>query len=118
MTDLKNRSTIDVVNHHNLALNQGDLEETLLDYREDSFIMTPKGVISGLEAIREFFRDSITNHLPPESIITYLEVSAQGKLAYTRWVATSPYVTYLMASDTFVIEEGKIIMQSFVGYTN
>lgn len=79
--------------------------------------MTPNGLISGIDAIREFFRNSIKNHLPPDSTITYHEVSANGKLGYTRWEAKSRYVTYLMASDTFVVEDGKIIMQTFVGYT-
>lgn len=117
MPKLEQRSTLEVIEHHNLALNSGDLEETLLDYRQDSFIVTPIGKIAGLPAIREFFAASIKDHLPPESEITYHEVSAHGKLGYTRWEARSPYVTYLLGSDTFVIEDGKIIMQSFVGYT-
>lgn len=117
MADLSKRTTLEVINHHNKALNSGNLEETLLDYHENAFIITPGGIIKGIDAIRDFFAENIRNHLPPESIIKYHEVTACGKLGYTRWEAKSPYVTYLLGSDTFVVEDGKIIMQSFVGYT-
>jgi hypothetical protein len=117
MDDLSKRSTLEVVEHHNKALNSGNLEETLLDYKEDSFIMTPGGLVSGLKAIREFFDANIKGHLPPETKMKYHTVTSNGKLGYTRWEATSPYVTYLMGSDTFIVENGKIVMQSFCGYT-
>ena len=117
MKDLTQRSTLEVVEHHNTALNSGNLEETLLDYAADAVIVTPGGTVEGIEAIRAFFQDSIQNHLPPESRITYHQVCAAGRLGYTRWNAESPYVTYLLGSDTFIVENGKITMQSFVGYT-
>ncbi len=80
--ELSRRGTLEVVRHHNEALNAGNLEETLLDYGENSFIMTPGGPVEGLAAIREFFRQSIESHLPPETEMTYHMVTAHGKLGY------------------------------------
>jgi hypothetical protein len=57
-------STSDVLNHHLSAFGEGNVEEILKDYTEDSIILHPDGVVKGLQQIEAFFTEVINYHRP------------------------------------------------------
>ena len=113
--DYSSRSTLEVLEHHIKYLAEGKLEEVLLDYNDDSFIINMGGVVNGKQAIRAFFKDSIEKALPPDTDQTFTVKHVHGELAYIIWNAKSRFCSIPFGTDTFVVKNGHIVMQSFAG---
>ena len=105
------RSTEEVVSHHLEALLRGDVDSILTDYDTSSLIFTPDGPVQGLDALRQLFQTFLAQ-LPPASL-EKLEVSRQdilGDSAYLLWHIPG---LFALGTDTLLIREGKIRIQSF-----
>jgi ketosteroid isomerase-like protein len=93
-----------VIDHHSKALLAGDLDAVMDDYTEDSvFISNLGGVMKGLDAIRSAF--AAAGAFPG-----FEETSAivEGECAYNTWKMDG----IAFASDTFIVREGKIAVQT------
>jgi len=103
-------STENTLNHHLQALNVG-IEAILSDYTEKSILFTQEGPVRGLKGIQTFY-EKIFNNYPQELVeaIALVRQDIDGDFAYIVWKA-EPYINF--ATDTFVIQENKIIMQTF-----
>jgi ketosteroid isomerase-like protein len=103
-----------VLNHHLQALGGGKLDELLEDYVEDSVLITPDGTIKGLRGIRAVFEGFLSGLFKPG---TYeLEFDARhvdGEVAYITWHAKCALANILMGTDTFIVRNGKILVQTF-----
>jgi len=113
--DYSSRSTLEVLDHHCKYLAEGNLEEVLADYNEDSFIINMGGVVNGKAALREFFKSNIEGLLPPDTEQTFTVKHVHGELGYIIWNAKSRFCTIPYGTDTFVVKKGHIVMQSFAG---
>jgi hypothetical protein len=51
----------------------------------------------------------------PGSTFSMKQQSIEGDYAYILWTAETPDNVYEMATDTFVVRDGKIVAQSFAG---
>lgn len=104
-------STEATLAHHLQAIGQG-IEPIMSDYTEESVLFTPDGPIKGLAGISAFFANFLESS-PPELVqaLTLLRQDVEGEAAYVLWQAL-PFIPF--AADTFVIRQGKILMQSFV----
>lgn len=103
-------STEATLTHHLQAIGEG-VDAIMQDYTPESVLFTPDGPLHGLEAIRAFFEGFLTNS-PPELIqaMTLVRQDTRGEVAYIIWKA-EPYIP--LATDTFVIRDGRIVAQSF-----
>lgn len=103
-----------VFDHHRQALWES-IDETLSDYTEQSVIFTPDGPVTGLAGIRAFFEaiHAYFASLPRDVPTTHklIRRDIQGEYVFQVF-SLEPFV--LMASDTFVIRGGKIVMQVVV----
>jgi hypothetical protein len=83
----------------------------MTDYTPESVLFTPEGPVPGLQPIRAFF-ENFLNTSPPELLqaMTLIRQDVQGEIAYIMWKA-DPYIP--LATDTFVVRDGKIVAQSF-----
>lgn len=81
------------------------------DYTEASILFTPEGPLKGRAAIRSFFERFLASS-PPELIeaLSVLRKDVDGEFAYIVWKA-EPFIP--LATDTFLIRDEKILMQSF-----
>ena len=107
-------STETTLIHHLQAFGES-VDAILSDYTEDSVLFTPNGLVRGLAGLRTFFETFLKNS-PPE-LLAAIEVTRQdveGEVAYIIWKA-EPYIK--MATDTFVIRDGKIMVQTFVAFS-
>ncbi|MBP3218496.1 MAG: nuclear transport factor 2 family protein [Lachnospiraceae bacterium] len=110
-----NRTVEEVLEHHIKYLGEGNLEETLKDYTDESYLINPNGVVCGLDELRAFFDDSIRNCLPPDTIQKFVCKRVHGDLAYIVWNAESRFYSVPFGTDSFVIRNGHIVMQTFAG---
>jgi hypothetical protein len=115
---LENRTVEEVLEHHLEHVQHCNLEEALKDYTEDSVIITPAGVKKGLTQIREFFKDSMANCLPADTVYETQQKVIYDNLASTVFTAESRFCSLTFGTDTYLIEGGKIIRQTFAGILN
>jgi ketosteroid isomerase-like protein len=103
-------STEATVTRHLQAIPQG-IDALLADYTEASVFYTPDGPLHGLAAIRGFFEGFLASS-PPELVqaFTVTRLDVHGETAYLLWKA-EPFIP--LATDTFLVRDGKILVQSF-----
>ncbi len=114
-TSISEESTTQVLDHHWKAFQGNDLEETMTDYTEESLLITPDRTYKGLGEIRENFVNAFAA-FPKDSTTMKLDKSVvQQDVGYILWQATTPKFKLTYATDTFIIQNGKIIRQTYAG---
>ena len=108
-------SAKDVVDHHLKSLGEGDLEGILSDYAPGAVLFTPEGPLRGIDAIRPLFQAMLTEFGKPGAAFSLKQQFTEGDYAYILWTAETADNVYELGTDTFVIREGKIVIQSFAG---
>lgn len=107
--------TKEVLDHHWMAFQKNDLEETMKDYTEESVLITPGGTYRGLEQIRENFINAF-KLFPSDSTMFTLDKSIVVKdVGYILWKSKTPTFNLTYATDTFIIRGGKIVRQTYAG---
>lgn len=103
-------TTAATLGHHLQAITES-IDVVLSDYTEE-VLFTQSGPIVGLAGIRAFYERFIGD-APPELIaaLAVVRQDVHGEVAYLIWKA-EPFVA--LATDTFVIRDGKIAAQTFV----
>jgi ketosteroid isomerase-like protein len=94
--------------------NAGDVDAIMADYAADAILVTAQGTRKGHAEIRGGFMRLFAEIFPPKSSSTKLEKQVvEGELAYIIWSGSSPKFNIPFATDTFVVRDGKIVMQTF-----
>jgi len=105
----------EVVDHHLKSFRDRDLEGILSDYAPDAILFTPDGPLRGAEAMRPLFQAMIAEFGKPGAVFSMKRQSVDGDYAYILWTAETADNVYEVATDTFVVRDGKIMAQSFAG---
>lgn len=108
-------STKDVVDHHLKCFDEGDLNGILSDYAPGAVLFTPDGPLRGADAIRPLFQAMIAEFGKPGAVFSMKHQSVEGDYAYILWTAETADNVYEVGTDTFVVRDGKIVVQSFAG---
>lgn len=107
-------TTSKVLAHHLGAFAQG-VDEILADYLDASVLITPDQTFHGVSEIRGFFQAFVDSATPEfwEAFKLGTQV-VHNEVAYITWWA-KPAVT--LATDTFIVRNGKILVQTFTAFT-
>jgi ketosteroid isomerase-like protein len=108
-------TTKDVLDHHLQCFAERDLNGTLSDYAPAAVLFTPGGPLVGTDAIRPFFARLIAEFAEPGASFNLKHQSIEGDYAYIHWTAETADNVYELGTDTFVVRNGKIVVQSFAG---
>lgn len=103
-----------VMRHLNSFLDN-NLEAVLSDYHSESVLITQSGTYQGPDEIRTFFTGLIIHFPQQTSNFALDKLVAKNGLVYIVWHAKTPSVQVPLGSDTFIIKDGKIAQQTFVG---
>ena len=106
-------TTKDVLDNHLKAFDQGDLNGVLSDYAPDAVFFTKDRTLKGVDAIRPLFEALIAEFGKPGATFEMKQLFVEGDYAYILWTAKTADNVYELATDTFVVREGKIVAQSF-----
>lgn len=114
-TDMQQKNgvptTEDVLTHH---LNSfGDIAGTMADYTAESRFFTPDGLLRGPEAIRRFFVRLFEEFAKPGMSFEMLRRQVDGDTAYIVWKAETADHRFELSTDTFIVQNGKILTQTF-----
>jgi ketosteroid isomerase-like protein len=108
------RTPQEVFAHHGKALAAGDLDEIVVDYADDSVLITPAGVARGKDGIRQAFA-KLLDDLPNAAWDLKTQIFA-GDVLFLEWAADSAINRVDDGVDTFVFRGGSIWAQT-VRYT-
>jgi SnoaL-like protein len=106
-------STKDVLDHHLKCFGEGNLEGILADYSSDAVLFMPTGPLKGPEAMKPVFQNIFSEFAKPGASFVMQQQCIEGDYAYIIWNAETADNYYEVASDTFVVRDGKIVAQSF-----
>ena len=109
------RSTRDVIDNHLKSFGARDLEGILSDYSASAILFTPEGVLKGPTEIKPLFQRMLAEFAKPGTSFDMRQVSIDGEYGYIIWSAETPENVYELGTDTFVVRNGKIAVQSFAG---
>lgn len=108
------RTPQEVFAHHAAALAAGDLDEILVDYAQDSVVLSPAGIARGTDAIRDVFATLLAD-LPDAKWDLQTQIFDQEVL-FLQWSADSAVNRVDDGVDTFVFRDGMIRAQT-IRYT-
>lgn len=106
-------TTQDLLTHHLNSFGAGDLVSTMADYTAESKLFTLEGLLRGPEAIRGFFVKIFEEFAKPGGSFEMLRQEVDGDAAYIVWKAETADRFYELATDTFIVKNGKIVTQTF-----
>jgi len=106
-------TTNDVLDNHLKCFGENDLDGVLADYSSDVVLFIPDRPLKGLAAIKPFFQAIFSEFAKPGASFTMRQRYIDGDYAYILWSAETADNSYELATDTFVVRNGKIVAQSF-----
>jgi len=112
MLTLAKTRTEEILMNHLQAFAQGDVTALLADYAEEAVFFTPEGVRHGQAEIRQLFEQLLVDFSPGSSV----EITQQiidGEVAYLVWHGESTQLKIPFATDTLLVRNGKIVVQTF-----
>src|SRR5260370_8340924 len=98
-----------VLNHHLKVFEQGDLNGVLSDYGPGVVFFTREGPLKGVDAIRPLFEALIAEFGKPGATFNMQRQVIDGDYAYILWTAKTSHNVFELATDTFVLQQAKII---------
>jgi ketosteroid isomerase-like protein len=107
------KSTKAVIDHHLKCFGEGDLEGILSDYAPEAVFFTPAGPHKGIDAIRPLLEALIAEFAKPGAVFNLKQQFAEAAYGYIVWTAETADHVYELATDTFVVQNGKIVAQSY-----
>jgi ketosteroid isomerase-like protein len=103
----------DIVDQHLKCFSEHDLDGVLADYSPEAILFVPGQPLKGREAIKPFFQALIAEFAKPGASFSMRQQHSEGDYAYILWSAETADNSYEAATDTFVVQNGKIVAQSF-----
>lgn len=103
--------TESVLDHHLEMIDQLDLDGVMSDYAEDAVLITEEETYRGHEEIREMF-DSLLGEFEELMMFSLETRKVEDECAYIVWEAETAETEYEYASDTFIIRDGEIVIQT------
>jgi SnoaL-like domain len=108
---VKRRATIEVLEDHLERRERGDIEGDLEhNYAQDIVLLCEHGVLRGREAVRRSAK-ALADQLP-DACFRFPFKAVDGEHALLQWNAQSAKARVDFGVDTFVIRNGRIVLQT------
>ena len=109
-------TTQEVFDHHVQGFVERSVPMVLEDFTEDSAVIVNGQLFEGLDQIGAVFTQ-VFSELPADCDFALTECIVRDRFVYILWNAESDTHVYEFVTDTFVVEDGKITLQT-VGAVN
>ncbi|MEM9777475.1 MAG: nuclear transport factor 2 family protein [Chloroflexota bacterium] len=110
-------SVEEVLNHHLAGFSSGDVDMVMEDYTEESVLIMPDGTYKGLDSIRAVFAGLFSGLFKLGTYeFTMDRTDITGDIAYIVWHSTNAGVDVKLGTDTFLVTDGKIAVQTFAAF--
>ena len=108
-------STKEILDNHLRSFGAQDLNGVLSDYVPGTVLFTLEGPLRGVDAIKAFFQTLLAEFAKPGATFSLKHQSVEGDYGYILWTAETADNVYELGTDTFVVRDGRIVVQSFAG---
>lgn len=108
--------TKEVFDHHMKAFGENDLEGIMADYTDESVLITPDATYSGLDEIRKGFEGAFKMFPKDSTTMEVAKTIIKNDVAYVIWSAKTPKFELSFGTDSFIIQNGKIIRQTYAAH--
>lgn len=108
--------TKEIFDHHMKAFGENDLDGVMADYTDESILITPDTTYSGLAEIRKGFEGAFKMFPKDSTTIQVVKTVVKNDIAYIIWSAKTPKFELGFGTDSFIIQNGKIIRQTFAAH--
>jgi ketosteroid isomerase-like protein len=105
----------DIMSHHLTSFLENDLEAVMSDYTNESVLIARDRIYAGIREIRAFFAALMVHFPKNESRFDLDKMVVQDDMVYIIWHANTPSIDVPLGSDTFILKDGKILQQTFIG---
>ena len=103
-----------VLDNHLTGFALRDVNKIMFDYTEGSVLVTPEGVFRGLDEIETYY-ENLLPAFPSDGTLFNVDIqTVEQNVAYIVWHAETPALNVPLGTDTFIVEDGKIMRQTFV----
>ncbi|MEK9966194.1 MAG: nuclear transport factor 2 family protein [Rhodospirillaceae bacterium] len=101
-----------VIEHHLAAFGAADMAEIMADYSDTSVIVTQGGELRGKQAMQGLFTTLIGEFAKPGAKFNLQKFVVEDDIGYIVWDAETADNIYELGTDTFLIRNGKIEIQT------
>lgn len=101
-----------IVEHHLAAFGAADMNAVMSDYTDASVIVTQNGELRGTAAIQGLFGALFAEFAKPGASFDLKLLSTADNVGYIVWSAETADNVYELGTDTYVIKDGKIAVQT------
>lgn len=105
-----------VFESHMKAVNTLNPAKVLEDYTDDALFITPDKTYKGYEEILEFYEAFLPKFEGFE--FNTIKQETNDNIVYFVWNGENTHINVQLATDTYIIEEGKIKQHTFAGIIN
>jgi hypothetical protein len=103
----------EVLDHHLRCFGALDLDGIMADFSDNSVLLTVDGALKGRDAIRGFFAQAFVEFGQPGTTFAMLARHVAEDCALVVWDAETVANKFESATDTFVVRDGMIAIQTF-----
>jgi len=104
-----------VLGQHLKAFGEGNVAAIMADYPANAVLITPGGALRGHDQIRPLFEGLVAEFGKPGASFEMIQQIVEGEIGYIVWKAETADNVYEVATDTFLVRDGKILRQTFAG---
>ena len=101
-----------VVERHMTAASGRDLNLLMRDYAADAVLITPDGIYKGTPEIQSAFAQLLSQE--PYPVLTMTKQVYADNIGYIVWTMKAGESESVNGSDTFIVRDDKIIVQTVV----
>jgi len=107
-------TTQTVLDHHLAAFDSGDMSNILSDYAPNAVLITRDGQFRGHRQIKPVLRRLLNDVFSTCTTFKMAQQVVEGDVAFIVWSAESKKFLVPLATDTYLVRDGKIVVQTFV----
>ncbi|AXT49695.1 nuclear transport factor 2 family protein [Aquimarina sp. BL5] len=110
------KNSQDVFESHMKAVDTLNASNVAEDYSDDALFITPEKTYKGKSEILEFYTEFLPNF--EDFQFNTIKQETNGKVVYFVWNGKNKHIDLRLATDTYIIENGKIKQHTFASVNN
>ena len=110
------KNSQEVFESHMMAVNILNPSKVAEDYTDDAIFITPDKTYKGKEAIFNFYKEFLPNF--EEFQFKTIKQETNDNVVYFVWNGKNKHLDIQLATDTYIIENGKIKQHTFAATNN
>lgn len=110
------KNSQDVFESHMTAVDTLNPTNVASDYADDALFITPDKTYKGKTEIFEFYKEFLPNFEGFQ--FNTIKQETNGNVVYFVWNGKNKHIDIQLATDTYIIENGKIKQHTFAAVNN